>query len=98
MDHPRLPRLTMEEYVGAALNGATVFSLDDKKVGRIKHTYGTGQAAQVVIDAGDFLGIGHKPVLVSIGELDLRRNENGEVYATADWSEGDLKSMPTHEV
>ncbi len=97
MDHARLPKLTMEEYTGAAIDGATVYGPGDERIGTIDRTYGTGQAAQVVIDVGGFSGMGTKPVLVSVRELDLRWEEDGSVRAITRWTRDDLKLMPAHE-
>lgn len=96
MDHSTHPRLTVEEYTDAVLTGAPVYGPGDEKVGTVSHTHGMGAAAQVVIEVGGFLGIGAKSVLVAVGDLDLMRNEDGEVHAVTTWTKDDLKDMPEH--
>lgn len=96
MDHAQHTRLDVSEYTEAVLTGATVYGPDDETVGTISHTHGTGQGSQVVIDVGGFLGIGAKPVLVPVTQLDLMRDENREVHAVCNWTKDELKSMPEH--
>ncbi|CAM3156416.1 PRC-barrel domain-containing protein [Paracoccus nototheniae] len=96
MDHTNHPRLTTEEYTDAVLTGATVYGPGDEKIGSISHTHGIGDGAQAVIEVGGFLGIGAKSVLVPVRDLDLMRNEAGEVHAVTKWTKDSLKDMPEH--
>jgi len=97
MDHTNHTRLTSDEYTEALLDGATVYGPGDETIGTISHTHGTGPDTKVVIDVGGFLGIGAKPVLVSVQELDLMRDENGNVHGLTTWTKDALKAMPKHE-
>ena len=97
MDHTNHVRLTTDELTPAILEGAAVYGADDHKVGKVDHVHGSGAASSVVIDVGGFLGIGAKPVSVSISDLDFMRDEDGEVHALTAWTKDQLKQMPEHK-
>ncbi|WP_295044977.1 PRC-barrel domain-containing protein [uncultured Paracoccus sp.] len=96
MDHSQHPRLLPDEMTDAVLTGATVYGPGDETVGTVSHVHGSGNSAQVVIDAGGFLGIGSKPVLVAVSDLDVMRDGDGVVHAVSRWSKDDLKALPEH--
>ena len=96
MDHSQHVRLAADQLNAANLEGATVYGADDHKVGKIDHVHGSGAGATVVIDVGGFLGIGAKPVAVSIADLDVMRDEDGDVHAITSWTKDQLKDMPEH--
>lgn len=98
MDHTNHTRLAASELTPAVLEGATVYGADDDKVGKIDHVHvhGAGTGSTVVIDVGGFLGIGAKPVAVALGDLDLMRDEDGNVHAVTTWTKDQLKQMPEH--
>jgi hypothetical protein len=90
--------LTSEDLVGTAVYGA-----DDNWVGEISELALTddGQVEAVVIDVGGFLGIGEKPVALSMDQIQLRRGEGGmfrdELRAYVNASEEELESLPAWE-
>jgi len=92
MDHSNHIRLTSDELTPSVLEGATIYDVDDNKIGTISHMHGS----EIVIDVGGFLGIGAKPVAVSASDLDFMRDEDGEVHAVTDWTKDRLKAMPEH--
>ncbi|NRQ18447.1 PRC-barrel domain-containing protein [Ensifer sesbaniae] len=96
MDHTNHVRLDPTELTPAVLEGATVYGVDDDKVGTVDHVHGAGAASTVIIDVGGFLGIGAKPVAVPTADLDFMRDENGEVHAVTAWTKDQLKAMPEH--
>lgn len=96
MDHSRHTRLQPQECTPANLIDATVYDLEDRKVGTISHVHGMAGNAQVVIDVGGFLGIGSKPVMVGIEQIDLMRDETGTVHGVTRWTKEDLKQLPEH--
>lgn len=97
MDHSNHPRLLPEELTETTLNGAKVYGPDDETIGSISHVHGAGETAEVVIDVGGFLGIGSKPVLVPVRDLDVMRDEAGRVHALSRWTKDELKAMPEHQ-
>lgn len=92
MDHTNHVRLTSAELTPDILEGATIYGLDDEKIGSVDHLH----AGRVVIDVGGFLGIGAKPVAVAASELDFMRDEDGDVHAVTAWTKDQLKAMPEH--
>ena len=69
MDHSNHTRLSAAEQTESNLVGAPVYGADDSKVGTISHLHNSGSTGKAVVDVGGFLGIGSKPVLVSVNEL-----------------------------
>ncbi len=49
-----------------------------------------------MIDVGGILGIGAKPVLVSIDQLNLMRDEDGKVHGVTSWTKDQLEALPEH--
>ena len=96
MDHSQHPRLLPDELTDAVLTGASVYGPGDQTIGSVSHVHGSGRNAQVVIDVGGFLGIGSKPVLVPVSDLDVMRDGDGVVHAVSRWSKEDLKALPEH--
>lgn len=96
MDHSTHPRLQPHELTETTLIGAKVYGPDDETIGSVSHVHGAGETAEVVIDVGGFLGIGSKPVLVPLRDLDVMRDEAGSVHALSRWTKDELKAMPEH--
>ncbi|NEI73223.1 PRC-barrel domain containing protein [Rhizobium lusitanum] len=96
MDYSNHVRLSPHQLNAGNLEGAAVYGVDDRKVGKIDHVHGSGMAATVVIDVGGFLEGGAKPVAVSIGDLNVIRDEGGYVHAVTSWTKDQLKHIPEH--
>ncbi len=96
MDHSTHARLDASELTDAVLTGAPVYGPDDEKIGTISHLHGGGPDASAVIDVGGFLGIGAKPVALPVGDLEVMRDEAGEVHAVTRWTKEQLKELPEH--
>lgn len=96
MDHSKHTRLATTELTPDVLDDATIYGPGDEKIGSVSHIHGTGAGAKVVIDVGGFLGIGAKPVAVSISDLEFMRDEDGDVHAVTTWTKDQLKAMPEH--
>ena len=96
MDHTNHTRLLDSELTQNVLDGAPVYGPNDDKVGTVNHVHGFGVDVQVIVDVGGFLGIGAKPVALSLGDLDFMRDEDGEVHAMTRLTEDQLKDLPEH--
>lgn len=96
MDHSKHIRLSTTELSPATLEGATIYGPGDETIGSVSHVHGVGPTSVVVIDVGGFLGIGAKPVAVSLSELEFMRDEDGDVHAVTTWTKDELKAMPEH--
>jgi hypothetical protein len=96
MDHSTHTPLSAAEQTESNLVGAPIYGMDDEKVGTISHLHMQGSTSQAVIDVGGFLGIGSKPVLVSLAELNMMRDANGNIHGMTSWSKDQLKALPEH--
>jgi hypothetical protein len=96
MDHSKHVRLSAAELTPDVLEDATIYGVDDAKVGSVSHVHGAGAGTKVVIDVGGFLGIGAKPVAVPITQLQFMKDEDGDVHAVTTWTKDQLKAMPEH--
>ena len=96
MDHSTHTRLSAAEQTESNLVGAPIYGADDQKVGTISHLHETAGTTQAVVDVGGFLGIGSKPVLVELHELNMMRDEGGNVHGMTSWTTDQLKARPEH--
>ncbi len=96
MDHSMHEALTATELTSDNLVDATVYGPGDEKIGSVAHLHGTGASAQVVVDAGGFLGIGAKPVALPVSQLNFMRDEDGAVHATTTMTKDQVKALPEH--
>lgn len=96
MDHTLHTTLTEAELTTAALEGATIYGPNDEKIGHVTEVHGAGALAQVVVDVGGFLGIGAKPVAISVNDLTFMRDEGSQVHAVTRWTKDELKALPEH--
>ena len=97
MDHSTHVHLTESELTDAVLSDAPIYGPDDYSIGSVSAVHGTGLAAHAVIDVGSFLGIGAKPVAVSVRDLSFMRDEDGNVHGHTSWTKDQLKELPEHE-
>ena len=96
MNHANHTPLTRQEMTPDVLSGAPIYGANDEKVGTISHVHGAGTVTDVVIDVGGFLGIGAKPVLISVDQVQLMRDEDGVVHGVTTWTKDHLKNLPEH--
>ena len=96
MDHSAHTPLISTEYTNAVLADAPIYGVGDEKIGTISHVHGMGTTAEVVVDVGGFLGIGAKPVLLSLDQVRLMRDESGVVHGVTSWTKEQIKELPEH--
>ena len=96
MDHSTHTPLSAAELTESTLVGATIYGADDYKVGSISHLHSGAGEPQAVIDVGGFLGIGSKPVLVPLSQLNMMRDATGAVHGVSSWTKEQLKALPEH--
>lgn len=97
MDHTNHTRLAAAELIPSVLEGATIYSADDHKVGTVSHVHGSGPGSQIILDVGGFLGIGAKPVAIPADELEFMRDKDGDVHAVTGFTKDQLEAMPEHK-
>lgn len=96
MDHANHARLTPAELTESNLIGATIYDAQDEEVGSISHLHHMGETRQVVLDVGGFLGIGSKPVMVGLEELDIMRDAHGNVHGVTSMTKEQIEALPEH--
>jgi hypothetical protein len=77
------------------LIGTTVYSRDDEAIGEINDMVlspAAGQASQVIIGVGGFLGIGEKNVAVDLAQLSFATTDSG-LKIVMDASKADLENL-----
>ena len=87
--------LTTEE-----LTGAPVMGVNEEEVGEVGKLLmtSTGELDRAVIDVGGFLGLGERPVAVSLDELTIMRLvDGGELRVYIDASQEALEKQPEYE-
>ena len=97
MDHSLHTPLSAAELTESNLVDAPIYGADDEKIGTISHLHHDTGTAQAVIDVGGFLGIGSKPVLVSLSQLNMMRDANGNIHGMTSWTVDQLKALPEHQ-
>ena len=86
--------LTTEELIGAPVYGS-----QNEWLGEVSELAmgENGEINNVIIDVGGFLGIGEKPVALSMDEVQLRVHDNDELRAYVPHTEDELDAMETWE-
>jgi sporulation protein YlmC with PRC-barrel domain len=89
-----LSDLTTEELLGAP-----VYGRENEWLGEVSELAvdQDGKINNVIIDVGGFLGIGEKPVALSMDEVQLRVHDNDELRAYVPHTEDELDAMETWE-
>lgn len=97
---PAANRVMPDQMKFSDMNGATVYSRDDKDIGKIDEVVlaPDGKVAAVVIKNGGFLGIGGKDVAVAMNDLQVSNDKNGTPRFTLDMTENQLKSAQAYEL
>ncbi|RUS59813.1 PRC-barrel domain containing protein [Pseudorhodobacter sp. E13] len=99
--------VTRDGYVAAEpdvltaekLTGARVYDATDADIGEVGSLIlgADGQITEAVVDVGGFLGLGEKPVALSLSELSILRSDNGDdirVYVSQ--TKEQLEAMPDY--
>lgn len=90
----------MEELTAEKLQGATVYGPNDENVGSINRLVldNSGKIDRVVLDVGGFLGMGAREIAVTMDELNIVRNANGDdVRVYIDANQANLKAQPEYK-
>ncbi len=89
-----------EELTTEDLTGARVYDGNDEWIGEVSELLLTddGQISGAAVDVGGFLGLGEKPVQLSMDELDILREQNGtNLLVYVPMTKEELEAMPTYE-
>ncbi|QYK41451.1 MAG: PRC-barrel domain-containing protein [Paracoccaceae bacterium] len=82
------------------LTGATAYDAEENNVGSVSNLVLTeaGEVTEVVIDVGGFLGIGAKPVSLSLDQIDILRDTDGDtIRVYVPMTKEQLTELPAFE-
>lgn len=82
------------------LEGARVYSSTDEWVGDVSELVvdDAGQVTEVIVDVGGFLGIGAKPVALTMTEMEILKETDGEdIRAFVPMTKEDLEALPEYQ-
>lgn len=80
------------------LVGVRVYGPNNEDVGEISEVVlnDAGQAGQVIVDVGGFIGIGEKPVALDVAMLNIMRAaEGGAMRVVTGMTQAELEALPT---
>lgn len=80
------------------LIGTTVYGSDDETLGSVGDALMTpdGQVEAFVVDVGGFLGLGKKPIAISIENLDLLSDKDGKIAVYTPFTKQQLQAHPAY--
>ncbi|MDU8944632.1 PRC-barrel domain-containing protein [Ovoidimarina sediminis] len=90
----------IEELTTDDLTGARVYDANGEWIGEIDqlNVNDSGQIERAVIDVGGFLGLGEKPVLLELAEMDIMREaDDGDFRVEVTKTKAELEAMPRYE-
>lgn len=84
------------ELTADNLIGTTVYGPGEESIGNVGDIALTddGQVEAIIIDVGGFLGIGAKPVAVSLENLEVLRDASGSLEVTTQFTQEQLEAAP----
>jgi sporulation protein YlmC with PRC-barrel domain len=99
MDRNNLQAVNAEEITAKNLIDTTVYDSGNQDVGEVGDVVLTqdGQIDAIVVDVGGFLGIGEKPVAIAFDDLDIRRDENGNLVVFSAFTKDQLDGAPKYD-
>lgn len=91
--------VTPDDLTAEDLTGERVHDANDEWIGEVSELLLTddGRLDRAVIDVGGFLGIGEKPVALSMDQIRIVRDENGVVRVYVPLTKEELEALPTYE-
>lgn len=86
--------LTADNLMGTRVHGP-----DDSTIGSVGDIALTpeGEVDAVIVDVGGFLGIGAKPVAVSMDNLNIMRDSGGSLTITTQFTQDQLRAAPEYD-
>ena len=85
--------ISVDKLIGADVRGA-----DNSDVGEVGDLVMDGdKLSAVVVDVGGFLGIGEKPVALSLDQVKVWQDQSGTLIVAVNDTKDALKAMPTYQ-
>ncbi len=89
-----------KDLTAEMIQGAPVYGPNDEEVGEVDKLLmnDNGQVDRVVIDVGGFLGVGERPIAVSMDEVKILKKDDGdEVRVFIDATKSQLEKKPEYK-
>ena len=90
----------IDDLTAEDLTGARVYDTSEEWIGEISELLLTdsGKIDRAVVDVGGFLGLGEKPVALSMDEIKILRGDDaGDLRIEVAKTQDELEAMPTYE-
>ncbi len=86
------------ELTASDLEGASVYGINDEDVGEINRLIldDQGKITEVILDIGGFLGMGEHRIAVTMDELNIQRNKDGDFRVYIDATQANLEKQPAY--
>lgn len=93
-----LKAVPAESISAGKLIGSAVYGPEDEKLGNVADALmsSDGQMEAFVVDVGGFLGLGKKPIAISIENLDLLADDNGKISVFTSFNKDELEKHPAY--
>jgi len=93
-----LKAVPAESISAGKLIGSAVYGPEDEKLGNVADALMStdGQVEAFVVDVGGFLGLGKKPIAISIENLDLLADDNGKISVFTSFNKDELEQHPAY--
>lgn len=97
-DMSAMETLNGAELTAEGLTGAWTYDANDEHIGEVSEVVlnTNGNVDGVIIDVGGFLGIGEKPVELSLDQLEINKVDN-DIRVSTDMTHEQLENMPEYE-
>lgn len=97
-DGPAMEPLAEGEMTTEALTGAWTYDSNDEHIGEVSQVIvnTSGSVEAVIIDVGGFLGIGEKPVELTMGDLDIGKMD-GDIRVKTHLTREELDALPEYQ-
>lgn len=88
------------EVLAGSLIGAMILSHDDREVGEVDDLViaADGTAQGVIVEIGGFLGIDEKHVMIGWKDLEVRRDDDGDVLVRTGLNEEAMEALQDYDV
>ena len=98
-DNAKMTTVDATKISANNLNGTTDYDSADHNVGEVGDVIVSqdGKIDAVVVDVGGFLGIGEKPVAIAFEDLDIRKDEKGNLTVFTSFTKDQLDNAPQYD-
>ena len=91
--------MTGEKLSAEVIIGADAFDAEWNSIGEIGDVLVTadGKLDAMVVDVGGFLGIGEKPVAISVDQVEFYQGNSDEVFVLVPYTSSELENAKSYD-